>query len=508
MEIVILITLVVLIGLIVLLLLNSKKNSSLGSTESVHELQTQIKLAQADVEHYKVQVLQAKEEIESIRKVEQEVVLLRERCLTIRQENETVQQQRTRLQEQNEKNQHNLMQVEAQLQHVQQNYADSKEKCEKLQVDYNELQQGYNKQHAELVTTQAQLKAQQEKLDQQVQDMEKLQKRFQMEFENVANKILEVNSQKFTEKNQQNIHEILNPLNEKLKSFEKKVEDTYEKGLKDQTDMKAELKKLQELNQRISSEAHSLTRALKSDNKQQGNWGEMILDKVLERSGLREGVEYTKQHSAIDDEGKRFQPDVIINLPDNKHIIVDSKVSLVAYTNWVNAENEADKTTYKKAHIASLQAHVKGLSEKHYIGLQGINSPDFVLLFLPIESSFSMAIEGDSNLYSYAWDRQVVIVSPSTLLATLRTIASIWKQENQTRNILEIAEAGSKLYDKFVGFVEDMEKIGKGLEATRNNYDGAMKKLSEGKGNLVNSTQKLIKLGVKSKKNLPEHLLD
>ncbi|MFV0379130.1 MAG: DNA recombination protein RmuC [Mangrovibacterium sp.] len=347
-----------------------------------------------------------------------------------------------------------------------------------------------------------------EKLATQKQDMEDLQKKFTTEFENVAHKILKENSQEFTMVNQKNISEILNPLREKIQLFEKKVEDTYEKGLKDQTDLKAELKKLHDLNMRISDEANNLTKALKGDVKKQGNWGEVILEKILERSGLTEGREYLKQFSTTSDNGQRIQPDVVINLPDQKHIIVDSKVSLVAYERWVNATDDDERVRYMKEHLASLKSHVKLLGDKHYQTAQGLNSPDFVLLFVPIESSFSVAIEADQDLFSYAWDNKVVIVSPSTLLATLRTIASIWQQENQTRNALEIARQGGALYDKFVGFITDMESIGKSIDASRKNYDSAMGKLYDGRGNLVRSAEKLKELGAKASKELPQKLLD
>ncbi|PTN07256.1 DNA recombination protein RmuC [Mangrovibacterium marinum] len=347
-----------------------------------------------------------------------------------------------------------------------------------------------------------------EKLILQMQEMEELQKKFTTQFENIAHKILKQNSQEFTQVNQKNISEILNPLREKIQLFEKKVEDTYEKGLKDQTDLRAELKKLHELNIRISDEANNLTKALKGDVKKQGNWGEVILEKVLERSGLKEGQEYSKQFSTVNDNGQRIQPDVVINLPDQKHIIVDSKVSLVAYERWVNASNDDDRARYMKDHLLSLKTHVKGLSEKHYQAAKDINSPDFVLLFVPIESSFSVAIEADQELFSYAWDNKVVIVTPSTLLATLRTIASIWQQENQTRNAIEIARQGGALYDKFVNFVGDLEKVGNNLEQTRKNYDAAMNKLNDGRGNLVRSAEKLRELGAKTTKELPVKYLD
>ncbi|MCW0482582.1 DNA recombination protein RmuC [Gaoshiqia sediminis] len=347
-----------------------------------------------------------------------------------------------------------------------------------------------------------------EKLVTQKQEMEELQKKFTTEFENIAHKILKQNSLEFTQVNQKNISEILNPLREKIQLFEKKVEDTYEKGLKDQTDLKAELKKLHDLNLKISDEANNLTKALKGDVKKQGNWGEVILERILERSGLTEGREYEKQFSTVGESGQRVQPDVVIHLPDQKHIIVDSKVSLVAYERFVNAADEPDRSRFIKEHLLSIKSHVKLLSDKHYQNAPGLNSPDFVLLFVPIESSFSVAIEADHDLFSYAWDNKVVIVSPSTLLATLRTIASIWQQENQTRNALEIARQGGALYDKFVAFIADLEKIGNNLEQTRKNYDLAMNKLYDGRGNLIRSAEKLRELGAKASKELPQKYLE
>ncbi len=348
-----------------------------------------------------------------------------------------------------------------------------------------------------------------EKLSTQKQEMEDLQKKFTTEFENVANKILEKNSEKFTAANQKNIGEVLNPLKEKIQLFEKKVEDTYQKGLKDQTDLKAELKKLYDLNSKISEEANNLTKALKGDVKKQGNWGEIVLERILERSGLNEGEQgYQKQFSDSTEEGKRIQPDIVVNLPDNKHVIIDSKVSLVAYEKAINAIEDEERAKYVKEHLLSLKAHIKGLSEKHYQTARQLNSPDFVLLFIPIESSFSLAIQEDQDLFSFAWDMKVVLVSPSTLLATLRTIASIWQQENQTRNAIEIARQGGALYDKFVGFISDMEKIGKNISATQSTYNDAMNKLNTGSGNLVKRAENIRKLGAKSTKELPKKMLE
>ncbi|WP_321348793.1 DNA recombination protein RmuC [uncultured Draconibacterium sp.] len=355
-----------------------------------------------------------------------------------------------------------------------------------------------------LENAKVQFKNQQEKLGEQKKELEDIQKKLTTEFENVANKILEKNSEKFTAANQKNIGEVLNPLKEKIQLFEKKVDDTYKQGLKDQTDLKAELKKLYDLNNKISEEANNLTKALKGDVKKQGNWGEVVLERILERSGLNEGEQgYQKQFSDTTEDSKRIQPDIVINLPDNKHIIVDSKVSMIAYERAVNTENEEERVRFVKEHLLSLRTHIKGLSEKHYQTASKLNSPDFVLLFIPIEASFSVAIQEDQELFSYAWDQKVVIVSPSTLLATLRTISSIWQQENQTRNAIEIARQGGALYDKFVGFIADMETIGKNLDTTRKTYDSAVNKLHTGSGNLVRRVENIKKLGAKASKELP-----
>ena len=349
----------------------------------------------------------------------------------------------------------------------------------------------------------------QEKLEFQKVEMEKLQQKLTTEFENIATKILKQNTEEFSATNQKSITELLSPLKEKIQVFEKKVEDTYEKGLKDQTDLKAELKKLHDLNLKISDDANNLTKALKGDVKKQGNWGEVILERILERSGLTEGREYLKQESVLSENGQRFQPDVVIYLPDQKHLVVDSKVSLVAYERLVNADNEKDRIIFVKEHLQSVRSHIKNLSEKHYQHSPNFNSPDFVLLFVPIESSFSIAVQEDQDLFSYAWDNKVVIVSPSTLLATMRTIASIWQQENQTRNAMEIARQSGALYDKFVAFIEDMESIGKSLESTRRTYDQATSKLYMGNGNLVKRAENIKKLGAKTTKELPpEKLLE
>jgi DNA recombination protein RmuC len=339
---------------------------------------------------------------------------------------------------------------------------------------------------------------------QQKEDNSKEQQRLQKEFQLVAAKILDENSEKFTKQNKANIDSVLTPLKEKIKEFEEKVDATHRRDNSERVELKVELENLLKMNQQLSSDAKNLTTALKGENKTQGNWGEMVLEKILENSGLRQGVEYDVQHSVQGEEGQRLQPDIVVKLPDNKHIIVDSKVSLVAYERLVNADDEENRQRYLKEHLLSIRTHIKSLSEKSYQTAVGIHSPDFVLLFLPIESSFGVALSSDVELYNYAWSRKIVIVSPSTLLATLRTISSVWKQEHQNRNVLEIARLAGTLYDKFVGFAGDMDKIEAKLSDAQSAYGSAKEKLISGKGNIMSIAQKTKKLGVKSKREFIE----
>ena len=348
----------------------------------------------------------------------------------------------------------------------------------------------------------------QEKLNTQKAELEEIQKKFTTEFENIAHKILKQNSQEFTTTNQKNISDILNPLKEKIQSFEQKVQETHVQGVRDNTSLREEVKKLYELNSKISEEANNLTKALKGDNKKQGNWGEMVLERILERSGLIKGEEYETQFTARNDHNEILRPDVVIKLPDNKHIIIDSKVSLIAYEQYVNAEVAEDKEKFSILHIESLKSHVKGLSEKSYASSTAFNTPDFVLMFLPIESSFSIAIQQDIELFNFAWDKRVVIVSPSTLLATLKTVESIWKREKQTQNAIEIATEGGKLYDKFVSLVDDLKRLGNQLDTVQKTYQEANKKLHTGNGNLIGRVEKLRQLGAKNTKNISEMSLN
>ncbi|MGN6180168.1 MAG: DNA recombination protein RmuC [Mucilaginibacter sp.] len=371
----------------------------------------------------------------------------------------------------------------------------------------NTLNQDLLKEQNRVVKAEEYFKAQRERLAEQEKTINEVQQKFQLEFQNIANKLLDEKSQKFVETNRANLDILLNPLKENIKAFEEKVDKVYNIEAAERNTLKGVISQLMELNKLISNEAQNLTKALKGDSKKQGNWGEVILERVLERSGLVRDREYRIQASLIGADGSRLQPDVIIDLPDEKHLIIDSKVSLVAYERLVNCETEDDRKLFSKAHVESIRNHVNGLSSKNYHDLYQINSPDFVLLFIPIESSFSFAVQIDAELFSDAWDKRVVIVSPSTLLATLRTIASIWKQERQNRNVLEIARLSGTMYDKFVGFVNDMESIGKNIKQSQTAYDAAINKLVDGNGNLTTTAEKIKNLGAKANKQLDQKYL-
>jgi DNA recombination protein RmuC len=378
---------------------------------------------------------------------------------------------------------------------------------QKLSLELDSERQAKGELAIQLARQDADFKNLQEKLNLQKAELEELNKKFTIEFQNIAHKILTENSNVFTNLNQKNINDILTPLKEKIDKFEKKVEDTYQKGLVEQTQLLGAIENLHKLNTQISEEANNLTRALKSDSKKMGNWGEMILDRILEQSGLEKGKEYFNQYTDRSEEGTILRPDVVIKLPDNKHLIIDSKVSLVAYDRFVNTTEENEKERWQKAHVDSVREHIKNLSEKSYTDAITLDSPDFVLLFMPLESAFSLALQYDPELFNYAWQRRIVMVSPTTLLATLKTVESIWKHEKQTQNALEIARQGKSLYEKFVNFIEDLEKIGGQIDSLQNTYHDAHKKLTSGKGNLVRQAELLKKLGIKTEKSLSEKLL-
>lgn len=363
----------------------------------------------------------------------------------------------------------------------------------------------------EALITEARLMAENQslldRLVKQKTELEDLQRRLTIEFENIAARILRQNATEFRENNLKTLGDILTPFRERIQSFEKQVQDTYNLELRDKASLQQEVRGLFELSKKLSDEANNLTRALKGDVKKQGNWGEVILERVLERSGLTKGVEYEMQYSVRSNDGDVLRPDVVIRLPENKHLIVDSKVSLVAYEQFVSADLPEEKERHLKSHLESIRNHIKGLSEKNYQNADGIDSPDFVLLFMPIEPAFSAAVQLDTDLFTFAWERKIVLVSPSTLLATLRTVSSVWKHEKQTQNALEIARQGGEMFDKFTAFLKDMEAIGEQIDRLEKVYGEAKKKLSDGKGNLINKARKLEQLGAKASKAFPATFL-
>jgi len=338
------------------------------------------------------------------------------------------------------------------------------------------------------------------------EEVELRQEQLRKDFELLATKILDEKSEKFTLQNKENIKNILNPLQEKILTFEKKVDDTQKESISMHSALKEQLLGLKDLNQQMTKEATNLTRALKGDSKMQGNWGELVLERVLEKSGLEKDREYFVQQNFTRADGSRVLPDIVLHLPDNKKMIIDSKVSLTDYERYVNAEDD-ERELYLKAHINSIRRHVDQLSDKKYEDLYDIESPDFVLLFIPIEPAFAVAINADNSLYNKAFEKNIVIVTPATLLATLRTVDSMWNNEKQQQNAIEIARQAGALYDKFEGLVKDLTGVGKKIDDAKKDYSSAMNKLVEGKGNLITSVEKLKKLGAKAKKALPETII-
>lgn len=361
---------------------------------------------------------------------------------------------------------------------------------------------------SELSAKEERIKILNEKILETQESKEETEERLTKEFENLAHKILDLNSEKFKKQNKEQIDTLLNPLSEQIEKFKKKVEDTNEKGVERNAMLMQKINSLESLNNKLSQDALNLTNALKGDSKTQGDWGESRLELLLEKSGLTNGVHFSTQGGYKDDEGKLKKPDFIINLPDNKHLIIDSKVSLTAYVEYYNAEDELTEQQAIKRHLDSIKRHYVELGDKDYPNLYGINAPDHVLMFVPNEPALMLALNEDKNLYLNALEKNIVLVSASTLLATLSTVASIWKQEDQKRNALEIAKEGGLLYDKFEGFVQDLIKVGKSLKSSKDSYEDAMSKLTEGRGNIIKKIENLKDLGAKTKKSLPQNIID
>lgn len=380
-----------------------------------------------------------------------------------------------------------------------------------LKQQLNVLQDVHDK-YANALSESAQLRVRLE--EEKRQNSEKLallkeaEEEMKLQFSKLANDIFEQKSKVHAEQNKMQLDTILKPFQEQVNAFGKKIEEKYVSETKERHLLKDQIVQLRALNERLSDDANNLTKALKGENKTQGNWGELILEKILESSGLREGYEYETQGSYKDESGKMYRPDVLVHLPDEKDIVIDSKVSLIAYERYINAEDETERLNAMKQHVASIRAHIKGLSEKRYEELEGVRSLDFVLLFMPIEGAYMLALENDANFFQESIKQNIIVVGPSTLLVTLRTIEYIWRNERQEQNAQEIAQKAADLYDKFVGFVEDMSKIGTQISKTQESYDAAMNKLHTGKGNLIKRTDDMKKLGIKTKKKIEASLLE
>ena len=375
------------------------------------------------------------------------------------------------------------------------------QKAESLQGEVQSLSNQFTRVSSEL---ESEKRISQEKLEQ----FNESKKQLTEQFKNLAQEILEEKSQRFASQNQQNLDLILKPLQEKITDFRKRVDDVYSEEVKERASLQSEIRSLTDLNKKMSEDATALTKALRGDSKASGNWGELVLETILEHCGLRKGYEFDVQDSKRNQDGNLVYPDVVIHLPENKHIVVDSKVSITAYTRSVQTDDPALQQSELSAHIHSIRTHMNGLSAKNYQDLYGLGSIDFVLMFIPIEPAFLAAVGHESNLFQEALSKNIVLVCPSTLHATVRTIAHVWRQEHQNRNAQEIARLCGAMYDKFVGFVDDLDSIGKSIQNSQKFYDEAYKKLTTGNGNLVRSAQRVKELGVKPNKSLPNALID
>jgi len=382
------------------------------------------------------------------------------------------------------------------------------ERLPQLEGRLIEAEKQVNTLNAQIATLSTQLQQERQQSIEKLALLQSARDELSSQFKNLANEILEEKSKRFSEQNQQSLGQLLEPLKSRLQEFQGKVEQVYVQEGKDRSALAEQVRQLMELNKTVSQEANNLTKALKGSNKTQGNWGELILERVLETAGLRKGEEFDVQESHTTGDGKRLQPDVVLHLPEDRHLVIDAKATLVAYEDYASAEDDKHRDAALKRHLDAVRAHIKGLSDKNYQDLYGLKSLDFVLMFVPIEPAFMLAVTHDRDLFMDAWNKNVLLVSPSTLLFVVRTVASLWRQEAQNRNAQDIAKRGAELYDKLAGFVEDMESLGNRLSQAQKDYDGAINKLSTGRGNLIRQAEMLKKLGVKPNKALPTPMVE
>jgi len=407
----------------------------------------------------------------------------------------------------NQSRQHYAL-LEARALQLQELYAQEQTLKAKLQVQLDNTQNEYHSLERDYAVLHTRHEESSRSFEEKIRLLDEAKIQMKVQFEQLAAQIFEQKSKTFDEAHTKGLDLLLKPFREQIAQFSTQSKEQFIHDAKERQSIKDEILRLKTLNERLSQDAINLTQALKGENKTQGNWGEIVLERILEESGLREGHEYNIQSTLSDEEGKKFRPDVIVHLPQNKDIIIDSKVSLVAYDAFIRAETDEDRSHALKQHLLSIHSHIKGLSGKRYEQLSGVRTLDFVLLFMPIEGAFLLALEQDNTFFKTAYEQNIVVVSPSTLLVTLRTIEHIWRSEYQERNAKAIAESAEALYEKLVAFVEDMEKIGEQIGRTQKSYEGAMNKLSSGKGNLIRRVESMRKLGLKPKKLLPSSVMD
>ncbi len=444
-----------------------------------------------------------------------QVALLQQERDQLRQQEERARQQASELEASRESWRNKTSELDNRLASLEAEKSAAHRRETSLETRVNELNGQHEKISRELsdarvsireyeVTLEEERRATAEKLEL----LERNRDALKQEFENLANRIFEQKSERFSQQTRTSLDTLLNPFRDQLQDFRKRVEDVYTTETRDRQALRSEIDALQKLNRQITEEAANLTKALKGDKKVQGNWGELILERVLEKSGLRKGVEYETQGSYRDADGQLLRPDVVIHLPDERNLIVDSKVSLLAYQEWVTADEDSEREAALKAHVDAVRQHIRGLSEKDYSQLHGLHSPDFVLLFMPIEPAFVAAFQYDEKLFAEAFERKIIVVTPTTLLATLRTIENIWRYERQSQNARLIADRAGAVYDKLRVFVESMEKLGGQLQTAQGTYDSAMNTLTRGKGNLISQANRFVELGVRVKKELPKAVRD
>ncbi len=400
---------------------------------------------------------------------------------------------------------HELEQAE---QRAQQQFTQLEQRLQRADQEKQQLQQQRSQLQADLAANQSKLESTLKHAEEKQRLLEASEERMKKEFERLAQQIFEQKSERLQQSSKQTLEVTLAPFKQQLEAFKKQVESQYTEELKQRASLTTEITSLQQLNKQMAAEADALTRALKGDTKAQGNWGEVVLERILNQSGLREGHEYETQSHHRDEDGRSFKPDVVVHLPNEKDVVIDSKVSLVAYERYFNSDDDKDREAALAEHVNSLRAHIKGLSKKNYQQLDSVRTLDYVLMFIPIEPAFLLAVDRDPELIRLALEHNIMLVSPTNLLVALRTVNNIWQYEHQNRNAQKIAEDAGRLYDKFVGFIEDMQKIGNSLDTVRKHYDGAMNKLSTGRGNLIGRVEKFKEMGVQSSKKLDSKLLD